>query len=253
MKPLRKKAKTHDERPSVLLSDYRTAWTVRNNEAGIDIRTLGGDVLNAHRQVLAQHSRYFEKCLQNQFKEGQEGVIDLDDINPKYLALYIGVAYSHSSIVPHAPPAPDPNPETSAPKSPLRDLVEVFKLCDRFISPAMGDFVLKCILINIGNNHRALYRSSSDEKQQQALMRDFADAFEALNRDQADQEKLAETMIKYFVEGIDFTAWDNFMGTVTDCPQFVAHVSRAFSRKLADILTSGRKYKRKELNAPPTG
>ncbi|TFB02948.1 hypothetical protein CCMA1212_005412, partial [Trichoderma ghanense] len=207
------------------------------------------ETFKVHMSVIKQHSEYFDTCLNKPFAEA-DGVVRFDDIEPRYMAFYLGVAYSYSSILPHTPPAPSENPEAKALRTPLRDFIEVYKLCDRFLSLKMGDFMLKCIRTSIGDGHRALFRSAADKDQQKALMRDFADGYEALEQGHAVQNELSERIIEYFVEGVSYDAWDEYMEEVMNRPRFVAQVSKGFARKLAEALAARHKVKRKELGGP---
>ncbi|KAM5354376.1 hypothetical protein ACJ41O_001025 [Fusarium nematophilum] len=211
-----------------------------------------GDIFHVAKHVLTKNSEYFEGCLNGQFTEAKKRTVEFgddDDVEPRYLALYIGLAYSHSSIVPHAPPQPAKNPEASKPRTPMRDFVEVYKLCDRFISPAMGSFIERCIDVAIGDGHRALYRTEGDNGMQKVLMRDFADGYEALVMTHPGQKGVGDRMVSYFCEGVSYLAWVTGMEEVMDRPRFVAHVSRCFATKLKE-LQDGRKLKRKELAGP---
>ncbi|PHH92062.1 hypothetical protein CDD83_9088 [Cordyceps sp. RAO-2017] len=124
-----------DKPVSALPADFRTCWLL---------------------SILTLHSEYFEACLGDAaFVEAAEKVIRFDDIEPKYLGYYLGLAASFSSIAPHAPPeSAQPGPET-----PLRDQVEVYKLYDRFLSAHIGDLMLAYIYASIGCGHRALLRA----------------------------------------------------------------------------------------------
>ncbi|KPM44804.1 hypothetical protein AK830_g1719 [Neonectria ditissima] len=253
MAPVKKKARSCRVPPSedqvtqsLLLSDHRTAWLV-NDDQIVELRTRG-ETFKVSKSVLTKHSEYFEGCLTGKFQEANKGVVQFDDdVNSRYLALYIGLAYSHSSIVPHTPPPPSEAPEASAPKTPLRDFVEVYKLCDRFLSPVMASFIEQCIETAIGDGHRALFRTESDDGVQKALMRDFADAYEALQPGHVKQTELGVVMINYFCEGVSFRAWIACMEEVMDRPRFVGHVSRGFASKLGSL---GTKLRRKELKGP---
>lgn len=208
-----------------------------------------GESFKVPSKVLTRDSEYFETCLNGQFREAKDRVVDFgDEIDPRYLALYIGLAYSHSTIVPHAAPPPAESPEIQAGKTPLRDFVEVYKLCDRFLSPAMAKFVEQCIHMAIRDGHRALFRTESDDGIQQMLMRDFADAYEALSIDEGPQGKMAILMMEYFGEGVSYRAWSKGMETVTDRSRFVGAVSKQFASKLERL--QGGKCKRKELKGP---
>ncbi|KFA63917.1 hypothetical protein S40285_03770 [Stachybotrys chlorohalonatus IBT 40285] len=249
MPPARKKSKITNGRPSLLLSDYRTAWVVSSNQENTVELRVAGEVFKVHRCVLTQHSEYFEACLKQHFAEA-DGIVRFEDIEPKYLAFFIGVAYSYSSIVPHTPPVASEHPEARGAQTPLRDFVEVYKLCDRFICTSMAEFMTRCIHTAIGDNHRALFRSAFDENQQKFLMRDFADAYEALNPDHKPQQVLRDLIVDYFCDGVNFSVWDECMTDVLDCPNFVAHVSRGFAKRLHVVQTANRKMKRKERTGP---
>ncbi|KAL7811614.1 hypothetical protein V8C26DRAFT_422371 [Trichoderma gracile] len=243
-----KNAHSDDRGASVLLADYRTAWLLASDEPSAKI-ICKNETFKVHMSVIKQHSEYFDTCINKPFAEA-DGVVQFDDIEPRYMAFYLGVAYSYSSILPHTPPAPSENPEAKAVRTPLRDFIEVYKLCDRFMSAQMGDFMLKCIRTSIGDGHRALFRSAADKDQQKALMRDFADGYEALEQGHAVQRELSERIIEYFVEGVSYDAWDEYVEEVMDRPMFVAQVSKGFARKLAEALAARHKVKRKELGGP---
>ncbi|KAI9158846.1 putative sphingolipid long chain base kinase [Paramyrothecium foliicola] len=263
MAPPKKKAKaSHDDKPSMLLADFRTAWLVKyaplvpslrpcaKDDQSVEIKA-GDEVFIVHRHVLTKHSEYFGACLKKAYVEG-DGFIQFNDIDPKYLGFFIGVAYSYSSIIPHTVLSPAETPEASLPKTPLRDFVEVLKLCDRFVCKEMGKFIKKCVETSIGNGHRALFRSPLDEKQQLLLMKDFADAFEALDQAHPVQKELGMTLIQYFCGGISYHAWDKLAESIKDRPYFVNEVSRGFARILRSLELAGRKLRRKELPVPST-
>ncbi|KAK5996625.1 hypothetical protein PT974_01962 [Cladobotryum mycophilum] len=253
MAPTRKKGKhTHpeDKQPSSgLASDYRIAWLLASDDPRVEIK-VKEVTFRAHKSILSRQSEYFNTCLNKTYREAVENSVSFDDIEPRYMAYYLGIAYSYSSIVPHTPPIPSPNPEASVQKTCLRDYIEVYKLCDRFLSEEMSRFMIKCINTSIGDGHRALYRSSADKAQQKILMRDFADGYEALETAHDEQKILADRMIEYFCEGIDYEMWDKGMDEVMDRPRFVAMVSKGFARKLAEAMTTRTKLRRKELSGP---
>lgn len=232
----------------VCRSDWLTCGLCASDNQVVELKTRG-ETFKVSKSVLTRHSEYFEGCFTGQFLEANKGVVQFDDdVDPRYLALYIGLAYSHSSIVPHTPPPPAESPESSAPKAPLRDFIEVYKLCDRFLSPTMASFIEKCIKTAIGDGHRALFRTEADETIQKALMRDFADAYEALEPGHAEQSDLCNLMITYFCDGVSFEAWISCMEEIMDRPRFIGHVSRGFASKLAAL--QGARLKRKELKGP---
>lgn len=82
------------------------------------------------------------------------------------------------------------------------------------------------------------------------LMRDFADGYEALDDRHARQVELAAVMVRYFCDGVRYTAWREFGDEVRDRPRFVAHVSRMFADKLAELQATKKKMMRKELGGP---
>lgn len=204
-----------------------------------------------HKHVLTRNSEYFKKCFKEPWIESHDRSVTFDDIDPKYVALFIGVAYSHTSLVVPQPPQSSRNPQASGERTPMKDLVEVFKLCDRFMSDDMGKYMSKCILVSIGDGHRALFRSQSDKGQQKLLMRDFADGYEALELQHLEQKSLGMKMIEYFCEGVSYTIWAECMDEISDRPRFVGSVSKGFAGRLRD-LQAGRKLRRKELNGPPS-
>ncbi|KAF9767683.1 hypothetical protein IL306_015107 [Fusarium sp. DS 682] len=256
MAPPRKKPRTRggakddtpDEQSTSILTDFRTSWLLKSDEQLVDLK-VKGDTLQVAKHVLTKNSEYFEGCLNGRFAEAKKGVVEFDDIEPRYLALYIGLAYSHSSIVPHSHPRPSQSPEATPIMTPMRDYVEVYKLCDRFISPTMGEFIVRCIDVAIGNGHRALYRTEADQGTQKLYMRDFADGYEALNMEHSGQAEMGDRMVTYFCEGVSYKAWIETMEELRDRPKFVGHVSRGFATKLQE-LQAGRKLRRKEWAGP---
>ncbi|KAF5550507.1 hypothetical protein FNAPI_7710 [Fusarium napiforme] len=258
MAPPRKKPRTRvspkedpaDEQSAGILTDYRTSWLLKNDEQLVELK-VKGEIFRVAKNVLTKNSEYFEGCFNGRFDEAKRGGVNFDDedMEARYLGLYIGVAYSHSSIVPHAPPRPAQNPEAAPIKTPMRDYVEVYKLCDRFISPSMGDFISRCIDVAIGNGHRALHRTEADQGTQKLLMRDFADGYEALDMRHSSQVEIGDRMITYFCEGVSYKAWIETMEDLRDRPKFIGHVSRGFATKLQELQAS-RKLRRKEWAGP---
>lgn len=209
------------------------------------------ETFQASKNVLSRHSEYFSKCLNGPFEEANKGVVEFDeDVDPKYLALYIGLAYSHSTLVPHVQPPSAESPEAGNPGTALKDFIEVYKLCDRFISPRLGDYISKCIDTAIGDGHRALFRTKGDRDLQKILMREFADGFEALVLGQRKQDEIAAKLILYFCEGVDYRAWADYSDELRDRPQFIGYVSRGFAAKLAELESTRKMNKRKELKGP---
>jgi len=146
-------------------------------------------------------------------------------------------------------PASTPNPQTKADRTPLKDFVEVYKLCDRFVSPVLAEYISSCINTAIGDGHRALFRIPLDGTLQQGLIQDFADGYEALELAHPKQKMMGDTMIDYFCEGVSYAAWDTHMEKVADRPRFVGSVSRGFARRLQELKTA-RRLKRREMTGP---
>ncbi|RDA90689.1 hypothetical protein CP533_3926 [Ophiocordyceps camponoti-saundersi (nom. inval.)] len=236
---------------SVVLSDFRTCWLAKTEEPAVHLEAKG-ESFSVHKSILTAHSEYFAACLSksSSFVEAAENKVRFDDIEPLYLGYYLGLAASYSSIVPHTPPPPAKNPEIRGKRTPMRDFVEVYKLCDRFISVEMGIFMIQCIKATIGDGHRGLFRAKADEGQQKALMRDFADGFEALNLQHPEQVTLGKTMIEYFCEGIHYPSWIAYVEDIMDSPCFVSHVSKGFAKKLDDASTLRSKLRQRELKGP---
>ncbi|KAJ3495780.1 hypothetical protein NLG97_g3142 [Lecanicillium saksenae] len=254
MPPAKKKTKTShqaDKTPSVLLSDFRTAWPLQTGEETAMIK-VKDEEFSVHRAVLTQHSEYFRAAAKTTYEESS-GEIMFDNIDPKYFALFLGVAYSYSSIVPHGMPAPSANPEAQSQRTAMRDYVEVYKLCDRFICPSIAAYILRYIHTLVGDRHRALYRSPLDKAQQAWCTNDFADAFEALEQNHSQQKKLGVLMIEYFCEGVYPRSWDTSAEEMKTRPAFVLQVSRYFATKLGALMDSRSKLKRKELQMPASG
>lgn len=222
--------------------------TYSTGEESVSIK-VKDDIFSVHGTVLSQHSEYFQATAKPCYKESG-GEIAFDNIDPKYFALFLGVAYSYSSIVPHATPAPAANPEAQVQRTPLRDYVEVYKLCDRFICPTIAAYMLRCINSLIGDRHRAMFRAPLDEAQQLWCMKDFADAFEALELNHLTQRELGDLMIQYFCEGVYFRTWQSSAEELGNRPAFVLRVSSYFAGKLALMMEQRSKIRRKELKPP---
>ncbi|KJZ73271.1 hypothetical protein HIM_07275 [Hirsutella minnesotensis 3608] len=227
---------------SVLLSDYRTCWLVRNDEPAVDLEAKG-EVFSVHKSILTAHSEYFKSCLGKSFAEGVENKIQFDDIEPQYLGYYLGLAASFSSIVPHIAPRVKDRIET-----PIRDFIEVYKLCDRFMSAEMAEFMHECIEAASTKGHCGLWHAGPrDEALQKRLMREFADGYEALQLEHPPQAAMGAKMVDEFCEGVSFAAWDAYGDDVIDRPRFVSAVSKGFARKLIEASNSRSKLKRKFL------
>ncbi|KAM3548043.1 hypothetical protein MY1884_009339 [Beauveria asiatica] len=240
-----------DKAASVLLSDFRTAWPLQTGDETVLIK-VKDEEFSVHKAVLSQHSDYFRAAGKTCYDESG-GEIAFDNIDPKYFALFLGVAYSYSSIIPHTTPAPAVNPEAQSQRTPMRDYVEVYKLCDRFICPTIAAYIIRCIHALIGDRHRALYRSSLDKAQQLWCTKDFADAFEALELNHVEQQRLGNLMIEYFCEGLYHRSWGATEKEMQERPAFVLRVSCYFASKLALLAEQRTKLKRKELKMPTSG
>lgn len=222
----------------------------RSQEDLVEIK-VRNETFSVSKNVLSRHSEYFNKCLNGPFEEATKGVVEFEeDMDPKYLALYIGLTYSYSTLVPHVQPPSAESPEAGTPNTALKDFVEVYKLCDRFISPPLADYISKCIDTAIGDGHRALFRTRSDDSLQNIIMREFADGYEALVPGHLRQGEIGVKLIKYFCEGVDYRAWVHRSELLSDSPRFVAHVSRGLAEKLAELEGSRKILKRKELKGP---
>ncbi|KAJ6445503.1 acetyltransferase [Purpureocillium lavendulum] len=221
----------------------------RTDEPAIEIK-VKSETFTIHKSILTKNSEYFDTCLNRPYAEAWDNRVEFDDIEPKYMAYYLGLAASYSTIVPHSPPSPLDNPEAEPRRAPMRDYVEVYKLCDRFMSKEMGDFIVECLYAAIGDGHRALYRSQADTGLQKIVTNDFADAFEALLREHPRQAQLGDLMIRYFADGVNYKSWMECVDEVMNRPHFVGHVSKRFAFKLADQADSRGKIRRRELRGP---
>jgi hypothetical protein len=220
---------------------------IRNDEQDVEINAKG-EILCANRCVLAKNSDYFATAFKTPYSEAN-GEVQFDDIEPKYMAYFIGVAYNHSSIAPVTPPGPSQNPELSSARTPLRDYIEVYKLCDRFVCPTMAQFMIRCICVCIGDNHCALFRSCSDEGLQRTVMTDFAQGYEALDLAHGSQSRLGALLIQYACQAVLASNWERWVDeNKVTFGVFLAAVSVYWLKQLGECQS--KKWKRKELRSP---
>lgn len=225
-----------------------SSWADRSNSHTIEI-TVDDETFLVHKGVVVQNSEYFATSMKEYFTES-DGHFTFTDISPKYFALFVGVLYSYSSLVPHAPPQPAQNPEVMAKRTMMRDYVEVYKLCDRFLCPEIAVFIRGCINTAIGNGHRALFRSWEDTAQQISIAKDFGAAYEALDQDQEDQASMGLVLIRYYYEGMAYKKWGAVVKELGDMPKFVTSVSVGLALKLSDMCHLKVRPRRKELLGP---
>lgn len=200
-----------------------------------------------HRDVLTTNSEYFRSCLKPPFTESV-GVVTFDDIDPKYLALFIGLAYYHSTVVPATVPRPANAPQASAVHSSIREYVEVHKLCDRFICPKMAVSIEKCIETALLDGHRAMYRDGkTEENLQKEMIRNFADGYESmLDMTELIKLRLCATLLRLFTGAVQYAVWEKSVDDIADRPRFIMDVSKQFAAKLLELETM-RKFRRREL------
>lgn len=202
-----------------------------------------GETLLTHRQVLIKTSEYFDKCLKPPFRESQ-GRITFQDIAPKYLALYIGLAYKHASIGSLTAPDFGVNKvermrETGV-TGKMLDFVEVYKLCDRFVSHELGEWAQGAITGIIKSMHSILLGWQQDAGLQKMWMKEVAEAYEALELGSSVQTKMGENMVLYFGESINHKVWMDNAGELEDKRRFVLAVSQYFAGRLAQALATKR-------------
>lgn len=197
-----------------------------------------------HKHVLTKSSEYFRSVFKKPFAESKGAVI-FSDIEPRYLALFVGVAYQHSSLVPATPPTQAEAPQTRLKHVCIRDYIEVYKLCDRFICHEMGKYIDKCTDVAMRDSHRVMFRDQSESTHKQ-MMRNFADGYEALELGHSEQARIADRLLTLFCGAIKFAAWVATLHEVMDRPRFVAEVSKRFATKLRELATA-RKFTRKEI------
>jgi hypothetical protein len=200
--------------------------------------------LMVHKHVLTKSSEYFRSVFKKPFTESK-GAVVFTDIEPKYLALFVGVAYQHSSLVPATPPTQAEAPQTRLNHVCIRDYIEVYKLCDRFICHDMAKYIDQCTDVAMRDGHRAMFRDQSDTTHKQ-MMRNFADGYEALELGHSEQARIADRLLTLFCGAIKYSAWSGTLHEMTDRPRFVAEVSKRFATKLGE-LSSTRKFTRKEI------
>lgn len=207
-----------------------------------------GQKLVAHRAILTKNSGYFASCFKECWEESRQGLVTFDDIEHRYMAQFLSVAYSLSSPIPNEPKKSAPGPDLPNGVS-LRDLIEVHKLCDRFICPKMTSYVNAHISTVIAGGHRGLMIFKDNIPYQKQLIQSFSDAYEALDLDIPAQNEIGDALAHHFCEGISYTLFQDAFEDFKDKPNFLWRVSQEFANKL-EYLQTTKKFRRKELAAP---
>lgn len=194
--------------------------------------------------MLTRSSEYFQSAFKKPFNESR-GTVTFTDIEPRHLALFVGVAYQHSALAPATPPTQSDAPQTRVSHASIRDYVEVYKLCDRFICHDMAKYIDKCLDVVMLDSHRAMFHDYGDPLQHQ-MMRNFSDGYEALEVTHSEQARIAERLLTLFCGAINYSTWAESTDMIADRPRFVVEVSKRFATKLGD-LNKARKFTRKEI------
>lgn len=206
----------------------------------------GGATFVLDRRVAGQSSAYFATALNGRFTESKDGIIRFDDIDPFYFNLFVGSLYSFSSGLPIVAPRPSNTP-SSGPRKPMREYVELYKLCDRFLCDKMADFMYDCLCTSISERHRVLFKLQENHTEQCALAKDFADAYEALDLGHPTQQRLGDCMIKYFTSGMSLSKWTDVSLSLQHHAGFLRQVSCFMATTLDFIYTRRSRRARKEL------
>ena len=207
---------------------------------------VGEQTFTIDRTVAEQSSAYFATALNGRFAESKDGIIRLDDVEPEYFALFVRSLYSLGSGLPIVAPRPSDN-LSRGPRKPMREYVEMYKLCDRFMCKNMGDFIYNCLCTSITERHRMLFRWSELQTIQVELAQDFADAYEALEAGHSTQNTLRERLMEYFCGGMALSHWPETSCSLQDYPEFIRQVSCFTANALNFIYTNRSRRRRKEL------
>jgi hypothetical protein len=197
-----------------------------------------------HKAVLTKSSEYFQSAFKKPFTESR-GTVTFTDIEAKYLALFVGVAYQHAALVPATAPTQSEAPQTKLNHTCIKDFVEVYKLCDRFICHDMTRYIDKCLDVAMLDGHRAMFLDTGNPLHQQ-MMRNFADGYEALELLHSEQARIGDRLLTLFCGAIKYSTWAESMDKITDRPRFVAEVTKRFATKLSE-LSRARKFSRREI------
>lgn len=229
-----------------ILSVFDLLTLSRNKSQTFDVIVGGESTFAIDRKVAEQSSAYFATALNGRFAEAKDGIIRVDDVEPQYFDLFVRSLYSFSSGLPIVAPRPTNTPQ-SGPRKPMREYVEIYKLCDRFLCKRMADFMHDCLCTSISERHRMLFKWQENHTEQCELAEDFADAYEALDLGHPTQQILGERMIKYFTGGMSLSKWPDVSLSLQHHTEFIRQVSCLMATTLDFIYLTRSRRGRKEL------
>ncbi|KAF4122366.1 hypothetical protein GMORB2_7358 [Geosmithia morbida] len=127
------------------------------------------------------------------------------------------------SMPPHYTLSKEDNPS-------LRELVEVWALCDRFICAQLGDYMATCIKTAVNDCHCLLLNFPNGTGNQKNVTCRFADGYDALGLAHQIQERFEKLFVEYFCGSMSYNTYVDLAADIKDRQSFILSVSRGFAK-----------------------
>ncbi|KAI8264984.1 hypothetical protein K4K58_011848 [Colletotrichum sp. SAR11_239] len=180
-----------------------------------DIKTF-----TVFKPILTKYSKFFDKCLGNPCKEAASSTIELPEVRPGLMMLYLTLANRQALVNCKSTETLVKREDFAVPNA-IKSHVRFYQLCDFLQNDGLVKGVREMFVGYIKSRSRL-----QDENAAPNFINAYGGAFNILEPDHVDQAKLRRVLVKNFCRIISHSVHFKHFSILQEYPDFLMEVSK---------------------------
>ncbi|CAI0651284.1 unnamed protein product [Colletotrichum noveboracense] len=176
------------------------------------------------KPILTKHSKFFEKCLRNPCKESASSTIELPEVKPGRMMLYLTLANRQALMRGSSTNKTLVELDDFSAATALESHVKFYQLCDFLQNDALAKGVRDMLVRYVKNRDRV-----HDEDDAPTIFRVYAGAFDLLEPGHVGQAKLRRILVKNFCRLAVPSVYFRHCSVLSNYPEFLMEVGKQYA------------------------
>ncbi|KAI8292098.1 hypothetical protein K4K59_006310 [Colletotrichum sp. SAR11_240] len=175
------------------------------------------------KPILTKHSKFFRNCLRNPCKESASSTIELPEVTPGRMMLYLTLAHRQALMKGSLTNKALVEFDDFATPTALECHVKFYQLCDFLQNQELAASVQKMIL-----DYLKALRNLDDETESPSMFSIFGRSFHLLESGHIVQARLRRALVKSFCLYVNAAMYFKHCSRYGDYPDFLMEISKQY-------------------------
>ncbi|KAF3800964.1 hypothetical protein GCG54_00010238 [Colletotrichum gloeosporioides] len=188
-----------------------------------NMETLGVSAFTVLKPILTKHSQFFDKCLRNPCKESESLIIELPEVLPSNMMLYLTLT-TRQALMNCASAETLVKREDFTDPNYIANQARFYQLCDFLQNEGLAKSTRKMFVDYLKTQRKVRTESNCPE-----IFRAYADTFEILKQGHVVQDKLRRVLVKSFCFKINAPNFFKYCDALKEYPDFHFEVAKQYA------------------------